>query len=98
MLNRESVDYNRNNQDGTYGRIPQIDVINFGKIKNLVSNPINHSPLTRIGVQGPVGLLMEINGEPIKIGPTGIYEINNGYKITSFGVVIKDSSQYPDGK
>lgn len=49
--------------------------------------------LKQLGVQGPTNLLMCINGEEIRIGRTGIYEINNGIKITSLGFVVE-----PDDK
>ncbi len=46
--------------------------------------------LTKIGVQGPPSLLMCINGEQIRIGKTGIYEINHDdIKITSISFVPK---------
>jgi hypothetical protein len=41
-------------------------------------------------------MLMCINGEDIRIGPNGIYEINNGYKITFIGFVVQQSDQTPD--
>ena len=72
-----------------------INIIKLIEIKNLLETSIGHSPLTKIGVQGPTGMLMAINGEPIRIGPSGIYEINNGYKIKSFGVYLSpNNSQY----
>ena len=37
-------------------------------------------------------MLMCINGEGIRIGPSRIYEIRNGYKINFLGVVIRNSS------
>jgi hypothetical protein len=47
--------------------------------------------LTKIGIQGPPGMLMCINGEPIRIGPSGIYEIKNGYKINFLSFIRKES-------
>lgn len=47
------------------------------------------STLTKIGIQGPPGMLMCINGEPIRIGPSGIYEIKNGYQINFLSFVQK---------
>ena len=38
-------------------------------------------------IQGPPGMLMCINGEGIRIGPSRIYEIRNGYKVTFLGIV-----------
>ena len=54
----------------------------------LTVNALNHTPLLKIGVQGHPGLLMCINGEEIRIGPSGIYEIKNGYEITFLGFAI----------
>jgi hypothetical protein len=40
---------------------------------------------------------MCINGEQIRIGRTGIYEINNGLTIQSIGFILKESTFYSDG-
>ena len=55
---------------------------------NVLSFPVN-----KIGIQGPPGLLMCINGEPIRIGPSGIYQIRNGYKVDFLGFVRRNSQQ-----
>ena len=73
-----------------------INISTFGEVKDLLKSPINISPLIKIGVQGPAGMLMIINGQPIRIGPSGIYEINNGYKIKSFGVILKENNSFTD--
>ena len=41
-------------------------------------------------------MLMCINGEPIRIGPSGIYEIRNGYKIYFLGFIIKSYDEIID--
>lgn len=97
-LTRTSTDYQLNNGDNTYGRKSTVQILSFSQIKDLLTTPINHTPLVKIGVQGPTGMLMVINGEPIRIGPSEIYEINNGYKIKTFGVVVKDNNLSTDGK
>lgn len=97
-LTRTNTDYQLNNGDNTYGRKSTVQILSFSQIKDLLTTPINHTPLVKIGVQGPTGMLMVINGEPIRIGPSGIYEINNGYKIKTFGVVVKDNNLSTDGK
>lgn len=97
-LLRNTDDYQLNNGDDTYGRKPVINILTLGEVKDLLNSPIGHSPLTKIGVYGSVGMLMIINGEPIRIGPNGVYEINNGYKIKTFGVVIKDNNLSTDNK
>lgn len=87
-LNRTISDYSiYNAEDNTYGRKINISSIYIAKIENIL-NTIGHSTLNKIGVQGPPGLLMCINGQDIRIGPNGIYEINNGYKVTFIGFII----------
>ena len=52
--------------------------------------PENVKSFNKIGVQGPPGLLMCINGQEIRVGPSGIYETRNGYKINFIGFIVKD--------
>lgn len=44
----------------------------------------NESYWTKMGIQTRPGTLIIINKEPIRVGRSGIYELNNGTKITSF--------------
>lgn len=60
----------------------------LGTITNIVNIVGAQNGFIKIGVQGPSGLLMCINGEQIRIGPSGIYEIKNGYTINFIGFVI----------
>ncbi len=56
------------------------------QINNLI--PDGKSPFNKIGIQGPSGMLFCINGEGIRIGPSGIYEIrNSNYKIHFLGAI-----------
>ena len=92
MLQRTSEDYTKGGRilDIVDSEIIVADIVN---IMNNLSTGIHQ--LTKIGVQGPPGLLMCINGQPIRIGPSGIYEIKNNYKITSIGfVVFNNDSKY----
>lgn len=67
-------------------------------MKNLLNGKIPNQSLTKIGIQGPPGLLMCINGEPIRIGPSGIFQIRNGYRVNflSFvrGVSLQNNGEY----
>lgn len=103
-LERVSQDYTYNNGNGMYGRTIKVEITSFGLIQNILGADFMNlkQPLTKIGVQGPKGLIMCINGEEIKIGNSGIYEIDNGMKIYYFGVVLKNHSSgdylpYTDG-
>lgn len=98
-LNRTSFDYTMENEDGTNGRIIEIEIDNFELIYNVIDHlntTLGITELKKIGVQGPPGLLMCINGEEIRIGRSGIYEINNGVIITFIGFIVKQSSQTND--
>ena len=41
---------------------------------------------------------MCINGEEIRIGRTGIYELNNGITVQYIGFIVKESDFTQDGK
>lgn len=91
-LQRELEDYNTINEDGTYGRICNIYIDRLDEVYNVINylNPlINKSSLLQIGVQSAPGLLMCINGEEIKVGRSGLYEILNGYKISFIGFIVE---------
>ena len=97
-LQRELEDYNIINEDGTYGRICNIYIDRLDEVYNVINylNPlINKSSLLQIGVQSAPGLLMCINGEEIKVGRSGLYEILNGYKISFIGFIVEpDDNKY----
>ena len=89
------------NSDGTYGRVMNIVDYTYTRLidvlTTLKSSYTGMEYLTKIGIQGPPSLLMCINREQIRIGKTGIYEINNGINITSISFVPKTSTLSSDG-
>ena len=97
-LNRELIDYNILKPDGTYGREMNISIDRLDEIYNVInylsSSIDNKNLLKQIGVQGPPGLLMSINGEAIRIGRSGIYEINNGINTTFIGFIVENNEKY----
>ena len=97
-LNRELIDYNTLNADGTYGRKIMLTIDNLSEIYNVIdflqTSIENKRILKQIGVQGPPGLLMSINGEAIRIGRSGLYEINNGINTSFIGFIIEDDEKY----
>lgn len=97
-LNRELIDYNTLNEDGTYGRKMNISVDRLDEVYNVIdflSTSIeNKNALKQIGIQGPPGLLMDINGEAIRIGRSGLYEINNGINTTFIGFIVEADEKY----
>lgn len=97
-LNRELIDYNTQNPDETYGRKITITVDRLDEIYNVIdflqTSIENKGILKQIGVQGPPGLLMSINGEAIRIGRSGLYEINNGINTTFIGFIVEADEKY----
>ena len=103
-LKRSALDFNINNSNGTNGRIMDIKILQFDRVINVISsylakNYIGMTSLKKIGIQGPPGLLFCIDGEEIRIGRSGIYELyNEDISISYIGFIIKDSLFTQDGK
>lgn len=100
-LRRTALDYNMLNADGTNGRVMNVVDYTYTRLIDVLAALKSTYPgmeyLTKIGIQGPPSLLMCINREQIRIGKTGIYEINNGINITSISFVPKTSTLSSDG-
>lgn len=103
-LKRMALDFYTDNGDGTSGRIMNIKILQFDRVVNVISSYLakNFSGMTslkKIGIQGPPGLLFCIDGEEIRIGRSGIYELyNEDIAISYMGFIIKDSLFTQDGK
>lgn len=75
-----------------------INVKKFVKLKNLIGDGINVSGsninITQIGIHARPGTLMCINGEPIRIGKRGVFELNSVFRLQqqSFSNSSKDST------
>lgn len=103
-LRRLALDFYIDNGDGTSGRIMDIKILQFERVTNVISsylakNFAGMTSLKKIGIQGPPGLLFCIDGEEIRIGRSGIYELyNEDIRISYIGFIIKDSLFTQDGK
>ena len=76
-----------NNENSILSRL--IDVITY---LQSTYNENNLTYLKKIGIQGPPSLLMCINGEEIRIGKSGIYQLyNESIRITSINFVPNDA-------
>lgn len=96
-LNRVVEDYNTVDRDGIYGRKINMEVDKLEEFKNIIdyidTNGTNQ--IKQIGVQSAPGFQMCIDGEQIKIGRSGLYEIKNGVIIKFIGFVIDaDDNQH----
>lgn len=103
-LKRMALDFYTDNGDGTSGRIMNIKILQFDRVINVISSYLaknfpRMTSLKKIGIQGPPGLLFCIDGEEIRIGRSGIYELyNEDITISYIGFIIKDSLFTQDGK
>lgn len=103
-LKRLALDFYTDNGDSTSGRIMKIKILQFDRVTNVISSYLAKSypgmtSLKKIGIQGPPGLLFCIDGEEIRIGRSGIYELyNKDIAISYMGFIIKDSLFTQDGK
>ena len=94
-LQRIVDDYEIEREDGTYGRLPQITVEHLNEIINIIDilNPSidGKGMLKQIGIQSAPGFTMCINGEQIKVGRSGQYEIkNSSIQIFFIGFIVED--------
>lgn len=103
-LKRTVSDFSMVNEKGTSGRLMKINILQFDRVNNVISNYLAKTypgmvSLKKIGIQGPPGLLFCIDGEEIRIGRSGIYELyNENIAISYIGFIIKDSLFTQDGK
>ena len=91
-LQRNIIDY----QIAT-PRVMEIEIDSYTRLIDifpiLKSTYADLESLIKIGIQGPPSLLMCINGQQIRIGKSGIYEINNNnVNITSLSFVPKQTA------
>lgn len=103
-LKRLTLDFYLDNGDGTSGRIMDIKILKFSRVINVISDYLskNYSGLKylkKIGIQGPPGLLLCIDGEEIRIGKSGIYELyHDDISISYIGFIINDSLYTQNGE
>ena len=93
-LSRTMEDYNLINDDGSRGRKVNLEIEQLSEIYNIINMIPEARFLKQIGVQGPSGMQMCIDGELIRIGQSKIYEINNGISIKFLGFLLTDNSQF----
>lgn len=83
----------RNNISEITAWTPNIEILQFKTLTNLLpSNGGQSCSITKIGLQGPTGMLFSLNGEQLRIGKNGIYELEENIDINFFGAVLSDNS------
>lgn len=78
--------------DGIYGRKIDLDGDIFEaevyELENLIDSITDVDTLTHIGVYSHPNTIMSINGEEIRVGQSGYYELNN-FEIKSLGIAAE---------
>lgn len=92
---RTAEDYNIQQEiegELVYGRRVNLEDFDYTlySLNNIVDEINQDGSLNSIGVWGHSGLLMAVNGEEIRIGASGYYELLDILPITSLGVVAVD--------
>lgn len=75
-----------------YGRYVPLDDFDYTlySLSNLVTEMRPNNSLDRVGVWSHPGLLMAVNGEEIRVGKSGLWEVDGILPIKSLGIVAVD--------
>lgn len=75
-----------------YGRYVPLDDFDYTlySLSNLVMEMRPNNSLDRVGVWSHPGLLMAVNGEEIRVGKSGLWEVDGILPIKSLGIVAVD--------
>lgn len=101
-ITRTSEDNKNLNSQGTYGSLFDTFVVEslyqipntINILKAIDSNAYGQMEnIKKLGIQAPTGFQFNIDGQNIKVGNSGIYQINNGYIIKEI-YFLPDSSDY----
>ena len=93
---RTAEDYNiqgvADSGETIYGRYIPLDSFEYTlyTLTNLVNDITPNGSLDRVGVWSHPGLLMAVNGEEIRVGKSGLWEIDGILPIESLGIVAVD--------
>lgn len=79
-------------------RYPRIVYEELSIIENAITSKIGFGvKLVKLGLQAHPGLIFCINGEEIRIGKSGIYEVRNGILSIDFFSAVVAAQEYPGG-
>lgn len=62
----------------------------LGRFTNILNQNNSTLVLVKMGIQATPGSLFCVNGQAIRVGPSGLYQINNGYEINFLGAAVKE--------
>ena len=61
----------------------------LSSVVNILNDSLKLDSIFKLGIQGPADLIACVNGEPIRIGKSGIFEIyKDDFNIYSVGFII----------
>ena len=92
-LQRTNADFSTSDENGAKGRKVVIAEYYIEEIKNILAKTLDGRIIRKLGLQGPTGLTFVIDGEVIRIGKSGIYELYNDDLTIKFIGVILDEGQ-----
>lgn len=95
-IDRDSTDLDAAKQPRRWIPGTSFMIQSFGQIQNIIPklNIENSTKLKQIGVQSRPGLPMCIDGEMIRVGRSGIYEINHGISISFLGFMPNENDHF----
>lgn len=68
--------------------IPSNRAVKLATVNNILTNLSNIDSIFKVGIQGPSDLIVCINGEPIRLGVSEMFEIHkDDFKIYSIGFI-----------
>ena len=69
------------------------DTFKVYELKNLLKEPLDVAAIYKFGIWGEPWTPMAINGEEIRIGPSGYYELND-FKVTELSVIPREDKLF----
>ena len=73
----------------------QSNNVSLSSVANILGNAfLNIDSIFKLGIQGPTDLIICINGEPIRLGPSGVFEVHKeDFVIYAVGFIINKNSR-----
>lgn len=106
VMMRNETDYNdKHSYDEYYGRVANIEILRYDQLHNLLRGGDNalknqvvldtndQEQIKQLGIQSLPGLKMCIDGEMVRVGKSGIYEVNNGIAINFLSFIVSDTDK-----
>lgn len=95
---RNGYDYLYNQRDYFLGGLEEKFFLKGEKgdvsiVENILKTDGTRKTVDKIGIQSRPGTMFVINREPIRLGRSGVFEINNGMRISSVGIAAPNGDE-----